>query len=181
MSKIFLIFLSFLFLQSCSNFDQQWVLDNPKKNRDLKKIEFGDIILTEKNWKNPMSWFGHSAIMIDNYRVGEYPSPFEDYHEMDVIIWLAYKSNDYSVLRYKNFDEKFSRFFKKNLITFKNKKYCFTDKKNPDSFYCSKFIWHLFWKTASDLGYSLDIDVSKGYFVTPYDLMHSKYFRKVEI
>jgi hypothetical protein len=37
----------------------------------------------------------------------------------------------------------------------------------------------LYWKTAKDLGYDLDIDADGGYFVTPYDLLNSKYFDKV--
>jgi hypothetical protein len=39
----------------------------------------------------------------------------------------------------------------------------------------------LYWKTAKDLGYDLDVDEGGGYFVTPYDLLNSKYFDKVSV
>jgi uncharacterized protein YycO len=42
------------------------------------------------------------------------------------------------------------------------------------AFYCSQYLWYLYWKTAKDLGYDLDIDADGGYFVAPYDLLNSK-------
>jgi uncharacterized protein YycO len=55
------------------------------------------------------------------------------------------------------------------------------DALNHDNsaFYCSQYVWYLYWKTAKDLGYDLDVDEGGGYFVTPYDLLNSKYFDKV--
>ena len=168
-------------LAGCATFESDWKIENPKKNRDLNALKLGDIILTEKDWKNPMSWFGHSAIMVDSYRIGEYSGPLEPYYEMDVILWLADKRKDYTVLRYKKFTQEFQEQFIKNLQNSKNKIYSLSSKTNSESFYCSKHIWYLYWKTARDLGYELDVDKDKGELVTPYDLMNSFYFHKLSI
>ncbi len=125
-----------------------------------------------------MSWFGHSAVMVREYKVGEYPEPCYGYYETDIILWLR-KKKEFTALRYKNFDEKFKREFLRNLPATKDKEYNITNKTNGSSFYCSQYIWYLYWKTARDLGYELDIDKDGGYFVTPYDLLNSNYFYKV--
>jgi len=181
MLRTLLLLLSFLFVSGCSTFESSWKIESQKKYRNLNKLKPGDIILTEKDWRNPMSWFGHSAVMVDNYRVGDYAGPFEDYYEMDVILWLADKRKDYTVLRYKKFTPDFQKLFFKNLTESKNKSYLLSSKTEPESFYCSKHIWYLFWKTAKDLGRDLDIDKTEGFFVTPYDLMNSLYFEKLDI
>ena len=84
-------------------------------------------------------------------------------------------------MRYKKFDNQFKSQFIKNLNKSKFQNYCFSEKETPSSFYCSKHIWYLYWRTAKDLGYELDIDLTDDYFVTPYDLMNSKYFYKIEL
>jgi hypothetical protein len=35
-------------------------------------LKIGDIIVVSKDWASPLSWFGHSAIMVSKYKVGEY-------------------------------------------------------------------------------------------------------------
>jgi uncharacterized protein YycO len=52
-------------------------------------------------------------------------------------------------------------------------------KTNGENFYCSQYIWYLYWKTARDLGYELDVDKNGGFLVTPYDLLNSNYFYTV--
>ncbi|RUA06330.1 MAG: hypothetical protein DSY43_02220 [Gammaproteobacteria bacterium] len=143
-----------------------------------EQLEVGDIIITSKDWTKPISWFGHSAIMVSRYKIGEYPQFFTGYYETDVILWLS-KKKEFSVLRYKFFDEDFKAAFLNNLLDTKYKKYKIVGKTNKNAFYCSQYIWYLYWKTAKDLGYELDIDRDGGYFVTPYDLLNSKYFNKV--
>jgi hypothetical protein len=48
------------------------------------KLKIGDIIVTSKDWTRPLSWFGHSAIMVSKYKVGEYPQFCTGYYETDV-------------------------------------------------------------------------------------------------
>ncbi|WP_225879250.1 hypothetical protein [Isorropodon fossajaponicum symbiont] len=75
-----------------------------------KKLKNGGVIITSKDWKKPMSWFGYSAIMISKYQVGEYPELCYGYYETDVILWLS-KKKEFTVLRYKEFNEKFKTAF----------------------------------------------------------------------
>ncbi len=143
-----------------------------------KKLKIGDIIITSKDWTKPISWFGHSAVMVSRYKVGEYPQLYDGYYETDVILWLAQKEK-FKALRYKAFDENFKDAFLQNLLETKNKQYKIVQKTENTGFYCSQYIWYLYWKTAKDLNYDLDIDKDGGYFVTPYDLLNSKHFDKV--
>jgi len=136
---------------------------------NLDELKIGDIIITGKDWTKPISWFGHSAVMISKYKVGEYPELGYGYYETDI------------ALRYDKFDEKFKKTFLKNLSNTKNKDYRIVNKRSNDAFYCSQYIWYLYWKTAQDLGYELDVDQDGGFLVTPYDLLNSQYFSKVEL
>jgi hypothetical protein len=46
--------------------------------------------------------------------------------------------------------------------------YKIVEKTDNSAFYCSQYLWYLYWKTAKDLDYDLDIDADGGYFVTLY-------------
>lgn len=166
-------------LSGCATFDQSWKVDTSITKKNLYNVKIGDVIITSKDWRNPMSWFGHSAVMVSKYKVGEYPELSYGYYETDIILWLR-KKKEFTVLRYKKFNDKFRSAFLKNLPDTKHKEYKIVDKTDNSAFYCSQYIWYLYWKTAKDLGYSLDVDKDGGYFVTPYDLLNSNYFDKVE-
>jgi hypothetical protein len=176
--KITLIFASVFILSGCATFEPSWKIDTSITKKNLDKLKIGDIVITNKDWKSPMSWFGHSAVMVSKYKVGEYPELFYGYYETDIILWLSGKK-DFTILRYKEFNDRFRKAFLKNLPDTKYKEYKIVDKTNKGSFYCSQYIWYLYWKTAKDLGYELDIDNDGGYFVTPYDLLNSEQFDKV--
>lgn len=167
-----------LFLNGCSSIEKKWKADPYVFASNTEKLKIGDVIVTSKDWTNPMSWFGHSAVMVSKYKVGEYPEPCYGYYETDILLWLR-KKKEFTALRYKNFDKKFKSVFLKNLPKTKDKQYGITKKTDSGSFYCSQYIWYLYWKTAKDLGYDLDIDKDGGYFVTPYDLLNSEKFYKV--
>jgi hypothetical protein len=169
----------YLFLSGCASLDEKLSIDKKTFKENTNNLQMGDIIITSKNWKRPISWFGHSAVMASKYKVGEYSGFRYDYYETDIILWLK-KKKAFTALRYKHFDNKFKNIFLKNLNETKNKEYKITNKTDSSSFYCSQYIWYLFWKTAKDLNYNLDIDKNGGYFVTPYDLLNSNYFDKVE-
>ncbi len=178
---LLILFITTAFLGGCSTSN---VLEfNIWETKDQlykvsKKLKIGDVIITSKDWKKPMSWFGHSVIMVSKYKVGEYPQFCTGYYETDVILWLS-KKKEFTALRYKAFNEKFKTAFLKNLPNTKHKQYKIVEKTDGSAFYCSQYIWYLYWKTAKDLGYDLDVDKDSGYFVTPYDLLNSKYFDKV--
>lgn len=170
------VFLSGCFVSNAPTFN---VWKNHEELYQIsQKLKIGDIIITNKDWRRPLSWFGHSAIMVSKYKVGEYPQFCTGYYETDAIFWLS-KKEKFIVLRYKALSEKFKTALLKSLLNTKNKQYKIVEKKDNSAFYCSQYIWYLFWKTAKDLGYDLDIDKNGGYFVTPYDLLNSKYFNQV--
>lgn len=139
----------------------------------------GDIVIASKDWYNPMAWFGHSAVVIDQYRVAEYAQPFFGYYETPMQEFLQ-EHNGYSVLRYKHFTPEFKSAFFKNFSTTKDKKYAITHKADSSAFYCSQYIWYLYYQSAKDLGYKLDIDRDGGFLVTPYDLLTSSHFTKID-
>ena len=101
-----LALLFFVSLSGCSTLNQSWKSDAFITKNNLENLEVGDIVITSKNWKKPMSWFGHSAIMVSKYKVGEYPELYYGYYETDIILWLS-KKKDFTVLRYKKFNKKF--------------------------------------------------------------------------
>ena len=176
--SIFLI--NALLTSGCSTLDQKWSVDTTPSKINLDKLKIGDIVITGKDWTKPISWFGHSAVMINKYKVGEYPELGYGYYETDIILWLR-KKKGFTALRYDKFDNKFKSAFLKNLSDTKNKQYQIVEKRNNNAFYCSQYIWYLYWKTAQDLGYELDVDRDGGFLVTPYDLLNSQHFSKVKL
>ena len=48
-----------------------------------------------------------------------------------------------------------------------------TDKMDTNGFYCSQYIWYVYYITAKELGIELDIDSDGGIFVFPYDFINS--------
>lgn len=145
-----------------------------------KHLDAGDILISYKDITHPLSWFGHSAIVVGDNAVGEYPKILTGYHENHIIDWM--KNRDVKIaLRYKNNTALFKKRLLQNIDDLKHHRYKITHKTDTSGFYCSQYIWYLFWKTAKDLGYQLDIDKDKGYFVTPYDLINKQYFHKISI
>ena len=172
--KIFIL-SSFLFIfVSCTNIpiNRKWQdIRTVRSNR--KELRVGDIIIKNKLVKNPMGWYGHSAMVVKPDIMGDYPELGVGYYEIDTYSWL-YEDRKVMVLRYKNFDEKFKKVFVENLKKYTDKGYFIRGKKNPNSFYCSKYIWYIYYITAKELGYELDLDSDGGFMVFPYDLIGSK-------
>lgn len=142
------------------------------------KLRTGDIIVKNKKW-DPLSWYGHAAVMIDDVNIGDYPKFGIGYYEIDSFSWL-YEERKVMVLRYINFDEKFKEVFLKNLESLKDEGYWVTfNKESTEGFYCSQFVWYLYWKTSKDLGYELDLDSDHGILVMPYDFIGSPYLEQI--
>jgi uncharacterized protein YycO len=143
-----------------------------------KELRVGDIIIKNKLVKNPMGWYGHSAIVVKPDIMGDYPELGVGYYEIDTYSWL-YEDRKVMVLRYKNFDEKFKNLFVENLTKHTDKGYFISNKTNTNSFYCSKYIWYIYYITAKELGYELDLDSDGGFMVFPYDLIKSKKLEQI--
>lgn len=176
----FCILSSFLFIfVSCTNIpiNRKWQdIRTVRSNR--KELRVGDIIIKNKLVKNPMGWYGHSAMVVKPDTMGDYPELGVGYYEIDTYSWL-FEDRKVMVLRYKNFDEKFKKLFVENLKKHTDKGYFIRGKKNPNSFYCSKYIWYIYYITAKELGYELDLDSDGGFMVFPYDLIKSKELEQI--
>ena len=155
MLKIFFIFLV-LILSGCSNLQNNIKWEESKiVMSKYKKLNVGDIII-KKKLLFPYSWFGHAAIVVSNNTIGEYPKFNVGYCETGILDWL-YDDRQIIILRYKYFDEKFKEEFLNNIKNYKGKIYKLGfDKYDEDYFYCSKYIWLLYIKTAEKLNYKLD-------------------------
>ncbi len=172
--KISLLVLILLSFSACSSLPKDRSWNTAKELRgNLGILQTGDIIVKNKKL-DPLSWYGHAAIMVTDLDIGDYPKIGVGYYEIDSYSWL-YEKRNVIVLRYKNFDERFKKQLLKNIKENNDKGYFIDfDKRNNNTFYCSKFVWYLYWKTAKDLGYPLDIDSDGGPLVMPYDLLGSK-------
>lgn len=166
------IIIYILILTGCSNY--KWSNSN-NIIEERNRLKTGDILIKEKLLKNPTSWMGHSSIMINNYRVGDFPMIGENFYSTNVYNWLNENGRRVIVLRYPRFNEKFEKQFIKNIKKYSHGKYKITFlKKSDEGFYCSRYVWFLYYKTAKDLGYNLDLDSDGGIFVFPYDFIKSK-------
>lgn len=173
---IIYIFIIFTFI-SCTNTKKSSI---KWKKIDKKKffldIEPGDIIIKEKKL-SLLGIFGHSAIIKDERTVVDYPKFGKSSYQIDIDYWLE-ENRDILVLRYKNMNDFFRKKLIENIDKYSNKKYKIVfNKKNNDNFYCSQFIWYVYYKTAAELGFYLDLDSNKGLFIFPYDFINSQYLK----
>lgn len=176
--KIVKIILLIIFLTGCSNLNKKEVCWQKSKENlfYVDNLKIGDILVKKKVWYSPISWFGHSAVMVSDSDIGEYPKFGENYTQTDVMTWL-YDDRKIVILRYKFFDEKFKKAFLKNIDKYKDKIYKITfNKYDEKNFYCSKYIWFLYYKTAKETGYKLEFEIDEKNIIFPYDLLYSKYF-----
>ena len=180
--KTIFILISLIFLTACSGV--QTVPKYEKKdNVTWKKVEgsvivlpleAGDIIIKEKT-VNPIGMFGHVAIMKDDRTVVDYPKFGNKSYTIDISYWLE-KGRDILVLRYKDMNEEFKKRLIKNMDKYFGKNYKISsDKLNTDGFYCSQYIWYIYYVTAKEMGLELDLDSDGGNYVLPYDFIDSPY------
>ena len=88
-----------------------------------------------------------------------------------------YHNKKVVILRYKFFDKNFEEEFLKNVKKYERKVYKITlNKYDEKSFYCSKYIWFLFYKTSKKTGHKLDFKMKKKYIIFPYDLLEFEEF-----
>ena len=172
MKGIVVIFL--LLFVGCSNIPKRaWKEVDNKKN--FLNIEAGDIIL-KKREPTFLGLFGHTGVMKTDRLVVDYPKLGETIKVVDIDYWLE-KDRKFIILRYIGMEEKFKERFLKNLNEYieLNRPYKINfDVKSEKGFYCSQFIWYIYYKTAIELGVPLKND---NYFLFfPYDFVYSKEF-----
>ena len=56
-----------------------------------------------------------------------------------------------------------------------------SNRENTGAFYCSQYIWYVYYITAKEMGFELDLDSNGGNFVFPYDFINSPYLEIVNI
>jgi len=173
-SKLILVMGLIIIFTSCANVPKErvWQESVVVRNKNMK-LQVGDIIVKEKQIKNPLRWYGHSAMVVKTDTIGDYPRMGAGYYEIDTYSWL-YEDRKVMVLRYKNFDEKFKEAFLKNAKKYHDKGYFISSKNSTTTFYCSKYVWYIYKITAEELGYDLDLDSDGGFIVFPYDFIGSK-------
>ncbi|MBC2851919.1 hypothetical protein H5J22_10975 [Cetobacterium sp. 8H] len=174
-----LYYFIILMIIGCSNNTRKWY---PTKTAIFNSSSFqvGDIIVKDKLITDPISWMGHSSVIVDNNIIGDFPKLGQSYYTVDLNSWLNEPERHVVVLRYEHFDEKFKKKFLENVEIYGKGKYEISfSKKTSDNFYCSKFVWFLFYKTAQDLGYNLDLDSDGGFIVFPYDFLNSPFLKEV--
>lgn len=174
---LIIISITFIFF-SCSNVskideNRQW--QNISDIRDkMDQLRVGDIIIEEKKMTKFGSQLGHAAIVVKKGFIGDYTGTNSGYFEEDAYSWL-YEDRKAMVLRYKGFDEKFKEAFEKNIKKYADRKFGPLGGRYSDThFYCSKYVWYMFFITAKDLGYKLDLDTNDGFLVYPYDFIESE-------
>ena len=142
-------------------------------------LEAGDIIIKEKT-VNPIGMFGHVAIMKDDRTVVDYPKFGNKSYTIDINYWLE-KGRDILVLRYKDMNEEFKKRLIKNMDKYFGKNYKISsDRLNTDGFYCSQYIWYIYYVTAKEMGLELDLDSDGGNYVLPYDFINSPYLEIIK-
>lgn len=177
--KIFFFISLLLMIIGCSSNPYKWKSTQVAINNSYK-LQTGDIIIKNKLITDPISWLGHSSVMISDTHIGDFPMPGSDYYTISVRAWLNEPNRKVIVLRYSQFNQQFKEAFLKNVEKYGHGKYRTSFFKNNDTdFYCSKFVWFLFSKTAQDLGYNLDLDSNNGPIVFPYDFLNSKNLKQV--
>lgn len=171
MKKI-LIILILLFCIACSNTKKiKW--DEPNKLIEKKqKIKIGDIII-KKRGTGWLEWFGHCGIVVADEQIAEYPQIGLGFYLSSFDDWISF-NRKVKVLRLKNMTNAFRLNVMRQIFLIKTKPYAITfDKKNKNKFYCSQFIWYVFFKAGKKFDREIDLDSDKGFIVTPYDLLYS--------
>ena len=109
----------------------------------------------------------------------DYPKFGNKSYTTDIEYWLE-EGRDILVLRYKDMNDEFKKRLVKNMEKYFGKYYkIHFNKLNTDGFYCSQYIWYIYYITAQEMGFELDLDSDGGSFVLPYDFINSPYLEIV--
>lgn len=172
--KKLILFFNLLFLFSCTSVSKKDFSPVKKIYNDGFKFQTGDILILKKQ-PNFYSIFGHSAIVLDNGKVGEYPAYGYGYIEIGLSDWLESSlDRDIIVLR-ADLSENQKLNINNSVWNYSSSKYGVINKKmGTDEFYCSSFIWRVYY----DLG--IDLDKEFKLLVMPYDFLETSELKKIK-
>ncbi len=162
------------FFLSCSSIDHNW----NKSYETLVQynyLEVGDIIILNKKF-NPYSLFGHSAMVVGQNVIGEYPAYGYNYMERTMPMWF-FENFDRKVivLRHKNMNNDMQKQLLDAVDKYREGKYTvFVGKVNDEKFYCSSWIYKIY----LDLG--IDLVEDNDFYILPYDFLFSEKLEQVE-
>jgi uncharacterized protein YycO len=178
MNKLFFILILIIFPACSSIPNSSW--HTPLKIRqNSTALKSGDILLKKKDY-GFLEWFGHCGIFTSNFLIAEFPKLGTGMHLLTLSDW-AVGNREIIVLRLKNSSDEFSYALIENILQASDKKYKLVfNKKDNSGYYCSQFIWEIYYKTALQLGLNIDIDSDKGFAVFPYDFYGSSFLEEVE-
>ena len=142
--------------------------------KDLEKI----VKLREDLDKYRDSYYNDNISLISDYEfdilLKELESLEEKYPQYKEIsspttsVGASLKENKFKKRLVKNMEKYFGKDYK---IHF--------NKLNTDGFYCSQYIWYIYYITAQEMGFELDLDSDGGPYVLPYDFINSPYLEIV--
>jgi len=173
MKKLILI-LNLLFLIACSNISKKEFQPVEKIFNTGFNFQTGDILILKKQ-SNFYSFFGHSAIVLDNGKVGEYPAYGYGYIEIGLNDWLESTLHRDIIILRTNLSAEQKKALNESIWNYSDSKYgIFNKKMGTDEFYCSSFIWRIYY----DLG--IDLDKNFKFLVMPYDFLRSKELKQIK-
>lgn len=182
MKKIIIFFILLTFVACTSIPKESW---NNAKNleTDSLQLQSGDILLNRKSFLHITRFLGHSAIYMNDDYVAEAYMIFGKVRKVKFDKWVKKNANKYFlVLRLNDQPEAFRKKLMEKLDSEIGKPYVlFTSKMGTRGFYCSQFVWQMYYETAEELGIKLDLDINDGYFVFPYDLYNPKFLQLVPL
>ncbi|WP_410207323.1 YiiX/YebB-like N1pC/P60 family cysteine hydrolase [Fusobacterium sp.] len=188
--KIIKILIFIILLSGCSNLGKN--ISEEKKifwteardaRKKIYKLRIGDIIVKNRVLTSITSWFGHAAVVISPWTIGEYPMIGEGFVQYPVFQWLD-EDRKIAVLRYRYMTKEFSRRFLLNVKKYSDRDYKITlDKNNSNEFYCSQYVWFLYYHTAKEVKDPyFDYDFKKNdKLILPYDLLELPNFDMIDL
>lgn len=178
MKYFIFIITSLIFLTGCSSIPASSWKSPSKLKENSYILETGDILIKKKD-TGFLEWFGHCAIYVDNFTVAEFPKLGTGMHIFHISDWARGKRK-IVVLRFPDLSPEFKSALIENILKASDKNYKLVlNKKDDSGYYCSQFIWEIYYKTACQFNLNIDLDSDKGLVVFPYDFYNSKFLKEV--
>lgn len=172
--KYIIIYLCF-FIVGCSTIPKTAWKDIKNNEKIYLNLKAGDIIIKEKQFSF-LGMFGHVGIMKNENLIVNYPKLGKNIEILDINYWLE-KNRKFLVLRYLEMTPEFQKqlLFNLNYYIYKNFSYkIHLNKYSDNGFYCSQFIWFLYFKTAQDL--KINWNSKDSFIIFPYDFLEMRNF-----
>lgn len=180
MKNKILIFLIFATIIGCSGNkidNQKWkeislikVKEIYKDSIDWSLVKTGDILVQETDGTF-LGWFGHCGLVVSEKAVAEIPKLGEKVYYRDIDDWKQMRR--VAVLRYKDIDSDLRKTIFKNAKKSIGRSYGFTSKKGSNVYYCSQYIWNIYYISGKESKREIDIDSNGGFLVMPYEFLKS--------